>query len=490
MRIVLCHIVIGLAGCLSTAGAQPNVLIIVADDLGWGDLSANGNRAIETVNIDSLAESGLKFEKFYVCPNGSTTSASLLTGRYHYRTGAVGEAGLEAMMYGSEKTLGEIFGENGYRCGYFGRWRHGENWPHHPAGQGFPVFRDEESPVSAALDFITSENKLPFFCFVKIPHPRLKDGKKIPEEDRLEKVNQGILQLDAAVGKLIDALEDSDQRNESLVVFLSDNGPDQFGETRGRYNGYFYGGKGSVHEGGVRVPCFASWPGTVEPKSTFPRISAHIDWYPTLVELCGLKQRSRQLPVDGTSLATVLRNTWDIDDWPNRILFTSWTPPGYAIKKASAAVRTDRWVALRDPRWRRKEIEKDREWELYDLKTDPFQSHEKGGQFPFLLSELKADYAFFIDHTTDDGIGPIAIQIGHPEWKTVTLRPNPDMTWPVRVIAPGEYEVRLEGVEQCTFEIDGKATRIAAPAGIFLSKSVTHLKVTAGRPASIRLIAL
>lgn len=479
MRIALCFLAVILIGNLP---AQPNVLMIVADDLGWGDLSANGNRDVETPQLDALSETGLKFEKFYVCPNGSTTSASLLTGRYHYRTGVVGESGAEAMMYGSEKTIGEIFAENGYRTGYFGEWLHGENWPQNVTGQGFADFE------GSAVEFLQQDKPEPFLCLVKLSDPKLKSIKGLTPEQRLAKVNQGIAKVDREVGELLNSIA----RENTIVIFLSDNGPDQFGKTEGRYNGYFYGGKGSVHEGGIRVPCFVSWPGKIEAGSRFTRISAHIDWYPTLIELCGLESKSRQLRIDGSSLAPVLLDAGNSENWPNRILFTSWTPPGYAIKKASVSVRTDRWVALRDPRWRRDEsvVEQNSGWELYDLKTDPFQSREKSGELPFLLSELRADFSFWMDHTTDDGIGPLAIHIGHPQWPVVTFRPNPEMSWPVRIIEEGKYIVEVkfpEGENKCQLSFGDHIVNVSEPVEIDLTDNITSLKIEAGNIISLKI---
>ncbi|MDF1811342.1 MAG: sulfatase-like hydrolase/transferase, partial [Verrucomicrobiales bacterium] len=422
--------------------------------------------------------------------NGSATSASLLTGRYHYRTGVVGESGPEARMYGSEKTLGECFAENGYRTSWTGKWYHGENWPQNAIGQGFAEVREKELP----LDLLQSKDDTPFFSMVMLSRPAIEDGEKLTPEERSNKVNQGITSVDKDVGTLLEALDSAGRRDNTIVIFLSDNGPDHFGETEGRFNGYFYGGKGSVHEGGVRVPCFVSWPENIRPGSRFTRITAHIDWYPTLLQLCGLTTKSRQLRVDGTSLAVPLYNQGSSENWPNRILFTSWTPPGYDIKNASVSVRTDRWLALRDPRWRRDQsvVKKSNGWELYDLKTDPFQSEDRGGELPFLLSELRADFGFWLDHTTDDGIGPVSTHIGYREWPAVTLGPVPEMKWPVRIIKKGEYEFEVDfapGTQSCEITAGGTTITIPGNSKIQLSDNITDLQVTKGNITELRIKA-
>ena len=121
-------------------GERPNVLLIVTDDQGWGDLGSHGNPTLDTPVLDRLADSGMRFEKFYVCPNCAPTRARLLTGRYHYRTGVSGTSRGEEVMHDHERTLAEVFRDNGYATGCFGKWHNGSNWPHHPNGQGFDEF--------------------------------------------------------------------------------------------------------------------------------------------------------------------------------------------------------------------------------------------------------------------------------------------------------------------------------------------------------------
>ncbi len=431
--------------------ARPNAVVLLGDDLGWGDLASHGNRNWETPSLDRLADSGMRLEKFHVCPNGSTTLASLLTGRYHYRTGASGESPPESVMYPGEITLGEIFAENGYATAYFGRWHHGVNWPHTARAQGFGIHRDSpiaEDLAGEAIGWIATAEE-PFLAIVYLPLPRMGNPAALTPTEREEVVRRGVLELDRHCADLLDALEVGGRRNRTVVFFLSDNGPDFFGHRTGRYNGHLYGGRGSVHEGGVRVPCFASFPGTIPAGSRFTRITAHIDLLPTLVELCGLAQPEDALPLDGISLTAPLRRGTLPANWPNRILFTAWTPPGFDWRRASAAVRTDRWLALRDPRWRRTEdtTSLHEGWELYDLRTDPFQDHDMASAHPFLLADLRADFGFWMDDTTDDGLGLLPVEIGHAESPTVILRPlATDATehrWPLRVVAPVSRRIEI-----------------------------------------------
>jgi arylsulfatase A-like enzyme len=487
MKFALC---LGFIVCLSlkiSAAPSPNVLVIMADDLGWGDLSANGNREIQTPHLDKFGKSGLRFDKFYVCPTGATTSASLLTGRYHYRTGVSGEAGLEAMMHSSEKTIAEVFRENNFQTAYFGHWPHGDNWPHLPTAQGFTIFSDT-TPVADTITFLKQSDPAPFFCLTKIPYPQIANSPEITDAQRSGKIKDGITTLDNEIGTILHVLSSTKKDLNTLVIFLSDNGPDQFGAKTGRFNGYLLGGKGSVHEGGVRVPCFASWPGHIAENSRFSKITAHLDWFPTLCEICQLQSTSRQPPLDGTSLAPALFSS-DSTNWPNRILFTSWTPPGYDLKNASVSVRTDRWLALRDPRWSRNQSPTNH-WELYDLKTDPFQTRDLGNDHPFLLGELKADFAFWINDTTDDGIGPIPIQIGFPEWPEVTFYPNTPMTWPIQVEKSGNYTAQIDfpaNVTQCVLSVGQKSWILPAENPIQLFEDDQEIKISSGHLTRLRL---
>lgn len=475
MRIAL-SLLLGLVLSFTSQAGQPNVILLVADDVGWGDLSCNGNRDVKTPHLDALAESGLRFEKFYSCPNGSTTSASLLTGRYHYRTGVSGERGSEAIMYGNEETLAELYRANGYNTALIGRWHHGENWPHNPLAQGYDHFESDDTleNIISYLNLQTPET--PFFCQVNF---------SASSESEIQKVYEEISTLDHNIGQIVETTYIKKKLHNTIFVFLSDNGPNFFGKQKGRYNGHFYGGKGSVHEGGVRVPCFVSWPEKIKPGSRFTRIATHIDLFPTLRELCGLiETKDKRFAIDGSSLASVLLDPEKTEDWPNRLLCTSWTPPGFNTKDASLAVRTDRWLALRDARWRRHEtvVEEQSGWELYDLKTDPFQNHDKGAEFPFLLAELKADLGFWLDHTTDDGLGPIPIHIGHKEWPNIVLSTNTEKRWPVKIIKPGIYlcEARYQNrsAETCELLIDNLRTKLSKKQSkITLNSDTTEIQV-------------
>ncbi|NNE93889.1 MAG: arylsulfatase [Verrucomicrobiales bacterium] len=497
--------------CFARSAEKPNVLLIVTDDQGYGDLRSNGNTKIDTPHLDSIAETGLRLDRFHVCPNCAPTRASLLTARYHYRTGVTSVSRGEEVMRGSEVTMAEVFRANGYATGCFGKWHNGSNWPHNPNGQGFDEFlgicqghwnnyfdvilekNGQPEPTNgfvtdvltdAAIDFMKRSQNAdsPFFCYVpyNTPHSPYQAPEalftKYREREFDEKtaaVYAMVESIDGNVGRMLAWLAESGLEERTIVIFMSDNGPVRAkkGE-QPRFNGHLYGAKGSVHEGGVRVPCFVKFPGVIPAKSNFGRITAHIDWLPTLVDLCKLEWEERPKVIDGRSLGQALRLGKTPDRWPNRILFTSHTPENYDTKNAAVSVRTDRWVALRDPKWQRGKTDPMQSgWELYDLQADPFQQYDVAVDYPFLVGELRADFAYWMDITTGDGLGRIPTEIGHPEWPVVTLRAqdailsDPEnwemkrgnnswianwtstdlsIRWPVKIETEGRYSVEID----------------------------------------------
>ena len=454
-------------GLAESGIGKPNVVIILADDLGWGDLSIHGNREISTPHLDALATSGMRLERFHASPTGGPSRAGLLTGRYAYRTGVAGSDGGEEFMHAHEVTFAEILQTAGWATGCFGKWQNGANWPHCPQAQGFDTFvgfcgkvpdrainarlmrgHEEfqssgdltETLTTEALRFIDDQTKseTPFLCYLAYAAPGTAELDPVAVHAELET-------LDREVGRFLAGLESREIADNTIVWFLSDNGPNVLPNAKEpRFNAYLRGAKGSVHEGGVRVPSFVCWPGNIPPQSEFRRITVNLDVLPTILALCGISlEEANTPPLDGISLAPALRKGGRPDRWPNRIMFNSWTPPGYDTRNASVSVRTDRWMALRDPPWRRGSLSETHSgWELYDLNADPYERTDLADDYPFVLSDMRADFSRWMDHTTDNGIGPIPTEFGHPEWPVVTLtatdaqapRSSDQLRWPIDVI--------------------------------------------------------
>ena len=298
---------------------RPNILLIITDDQGYGDLGSTGNPILKTPNLDRFARQSVRLTQFYVSPVCSPTRASLLTGRYAYRTGVVDTWLGRSMMHTEEVTLAEMLGPAGYKTGIFGKWHLGDNFPMRPGDQGFaeslvlrggglgqpgdlpggnvyvdPVLLRNGKPeqkkgycadvfTDATMAFVEGNRRSPFFACLafntpheplsQVPkreheHYQLADlsakrfftpkGFPLPdnlEPDKIARVYAMVANIDYNVGRLLKRLETLNLTRDTIVVFLTDNGP-----AFPRFNAGMRGLKGSVYEGGIRVPCFVRWP--------------------------------------------------------------------------------------------------------------------------------------------------------------------------------------------------------------------------------------
>ncbi len=270
---------------------RPHVLVILTDDQGWGDLSLHGNPDVETPRLDALAHSGARFDRFYVAPLCSPTRAAFLTGRDSLRGGVWWVTRGKETLRAEEVTLPEVLRDAGYRTAMVGKWHNGEHFPYSPEGQGFDTFfgfraghwnnyfdtwllRGTERVetkgyindvlTDEALRLLDEEDEAPLFLYVayntphspfQVPDADFDRVKARGLDDRTAAAFAMVENIDANVGRLLDGLVERDLADDTIVVFFGDNGPN--GE---RFNGGMRGTKGSVHEGGVRVPCFISWP--------------------------------------------------------------------------------------------------------------------------------------------------------------------------------------------------------------------------------------
>ncbi|MEM7457614.1 MAG: arylsulfatase [Planctomycetota bacterium] len=341
-------LIVALLGNTSTTHAaqdkqQPNVIVFLADDQGFGDYGFQGNPDLETPHLDSMARNGALFETFLVCPVCSPTRAEFLTGRYSARSGVVStSAGGERMALG-EQTVAELFRESGYATAAFGKWHNGMQYPYHPLGRGFDEFYgfcsghwgNYFSPIlehngqlvrgegfvvddftSKAISFIEQHQDQPFFVYLpyNTPHSPMQvpdaywerfEEKEItlrsskPERENLFHTRAALAMcenIDWNVGRVLTTLDDLNIAEETIVLYFSDNGPNGL-----RFNGGLKGRKGSTDEGGVRSPLLMQWNGTIEPGTRVQQLAGAIDLLPTLVDLCQLEVEPRN-PLDGISL--------------------------------------------------------------------------------------------------------------------------------------------------------------------------------------------
>jgi arylsulfatase A-like enzyme len=428
----------GMAVCVRAA-ERPNVVVIITDDQGYGDLSIHGNPVLRTPHLDQLAREGVRLNDFHVSPVCSPTRASLLTGRYSLRTGVRHvSSGMETMR-ADEVTLAELFQRAGYRTALFGKWHNGENYPYTPRGQGFTTSlgynlghwnnyfdtrlkRDQEwvRPTGfivdvltqAAIEEITAHRDQPFFCYVslttphspfQVPEAEFAEYKAKGLDDKLACIYGMCANVDANVGRLLKALDELGLREKTVVVFLTDNGPN--GE---RYNAGMRGAKGTLHQGGTRVPCFVRWPGVLPAGRVIEELAAHIDLLPTLTELCGVPVEGTK-PLDGRSLVPLLKGSETA--WPERPLVIQWmdrAPP----KAPVAAVRTERHRLVGQPG----------KWQLYDLESDPGEMLDLATRDAQTVETLAGVYdAWWQDVSREIPTERFPIPVGYAEEPRVEL---------------------------------------------------------------------
>jgi arylsulfatase A-like enzyme len=489
------------------ASERPNVVVLLADDAGWGDYSCNGNRQVATPHIDSLARDGARFERFFVQPVCSPTRAEFLTGRYHPRLGVTGVSLGQERMDAAEKTFADSFKAAGYVTGIFGKWHNGSQWPYHPLARGFDTFWGYTSGhwgeyfdaplehngvmvptkgyivdtlTDKALQFIERNQNKPFLCFIPFTTPHSpfsvppQDWERFKErtltqtatvaKDEDPAATRCVLAMlenqDRNVGRVLAKLKALGLERETIVVYFSDNGPNT-----ARWNDGMKGKKGSTDEGGVRSPLLIRWPPKITPGSKVEAIAAAIDLCPTLLA-CAQVPRLGDRPLDGRSLTPLLFNETSAV-WPMRTLFQTWG------KKVS--VRTDTYRL-------------DQAGNLFDMVADPGQKTPIQARQPAMAQSLqraaqtwREEMGLSSDATgprgtstsqaKGNGIDPRPIAVGYREFPTTMLpardgephgglrrsaaAPNASYfthwtqtsdsaTWNVEVINAGMYVVTLD----------------------------------------------
>lgn len=406
---------------------QPNIVLIVADDLGYGDLSSYGAEDLHSPALDSLAASGIRFTQFYAnSPVCSPTRASLLSGRYPPLAGVPGVIRTHASnnwgnLAENIELLPEKLRRRGYHTAMVGKWHLGLNAPQRPVDRGFDHFegflgdmmddyynhrrhginymrRGQEViyPEGHATDLFTdwavnyikgrTVSTAPFFLYLayNAPHTPIQ-----PPEEWVTKVQQRegnidearaklvalIEHMDHGIGKVMTALKESGFHDNTLVVFVSDNG----GQLNvGARNGPLRDGKGTVYEGGIRVPAIASWPGNIAPGTFSDAVLTTMDIYPTLLEAA--RARITQI-IDGTSFLDSVLGGPDPD--PNRLLFFSRREGGLRFGgKTIEAVRQGPWKLLQNSPYA--------PLELYNLEQDPLETTDLSSTEPDVFRRLAA----------------------------------------------------------------------------------------------------
>jgi len=413
---------------------KPNIVVILADDMGWGDINANGNDLISTPVLNRLKSESLSFDRFYVCPLSAPTRAEMLTGRYFLRTGVSSVTRGYENMRTDEITIAEVLKNNGYTTGCFGKWHNGRYYPQHPNRQGFDEFvgfpvghlgyyfdafylhNDEEKQsegyasdyfTAKALDFIERNKDNSFLCYIpyNVPHSPFQVPSGYFEkymaglDSTLASVYGMVENMDENIGKILGKLDELELAENTIVIFLSDNGPNTE-----RYNGGMKGRKGSVDEGGVRVPFYIKWPGKIR-AGVKQQLAQDIDIMPTLLGLCGIKYDPLK-SIDGKDLSPLINGKGEEFD---RLIFSR--QGNQVLKNCNSSVRNDRYrlvLTLRDTM-------------LYDLKSDPGQKNDLFSKGSDIGNSLLAK---LVNHNTEliSAYEPVTtIEAGFAEEKSFTL---------------------------------------------------------------------
>ncbi len=428
-------------GGAQAASQRPNIVFILADDLGYTDVGCFGSKYYETPNIDRMAASGIRFTSGYTCgPNCAPTRAALLSGQYGPRTGVYTVGSIERFDWRSRPlrpvdnvtqlpldkiTLAQSLKKAGYATAMFGKWHLGDGGPHHPSQRGF-----DEAIVSAgvhfdfvtqppveypkgayladfltdkAVDFIRRHKEGPFFLY--LPHYAVH--KPLQAKDNLiakfkPKSPVGghnnptyaamIASVDESVGRILALLDELKLADNTLVIFSSDNGGvggyvREGIKTAGDVtdNTPLRGGKGMLYEGGIRVPYVFRWPGHIPPGTVCDQPVNSVDLYPTLLEVVGA-QRPPNYTLDGISYLKLLTSggqaTLDRD-----AIF--WHFPGY-LGAGAGSWRTTPAGAIRSGDWKLQEFFEDGRIELYNLRDDLGQTNNLAAKLPGKANELHA----------------------------------------------------------------------------------------------------
>ncbi len=406
LRLLLSCVLFSSLSASAAETKKPNIVIILADDQGWGDLSVNGNTNLNTPNIDSLARDGASFDRFYVCPVCAPTRAEFLTGRYHLRGGVHGVSTGQERLNLDEKTIADALKAAGYVTGAFGKWHNGSQWPYHPNARGFDEYYGFTSGhwgeyfnpplehngqfvrgkgytaddfTDHALAFIETNKARPFFCYLPfntphspfaVPDSFWQRFKNKPitmlggdgENETLD-VTRCVLamceNIDWNVGRVLRRLDELKLSDNTIVIYFSDNGPANF-----RWNGGMKGKKGTTDEGGVRVPFFIRWPGKIKPGTTIREIAGAIDLLPTLTKLTGVPRVGNK-PLDGKDLSPLLFST--NRNWHDRMIFSH--------QNGKVSVRTQQYRL-------------DDAGALFDMTADPGQTKNIAGEKPDIAAKL------------------------------------------------------------------------------------------------------
>lgn len=513
------HLPILLIAFASLHAERPNVVFILSDNQSYWEFGCHGNPVVKTPNIDRLAQQSVDFSRFYATPYCSPSRAEFLTGRYAMRYGIYNTIGGVSQLPGSATTMAEIFRENGYRTGMFGKWHLGESFPMRPEDQGFDeafwhggggvgqlpdyygntlfdtTFIENDKPVPTkgfctdqifdrAIRFIEEHQEKNFFCYLPTPVTHkpwaAPDKYKQPYEAMGMKSGDAagygqMTNLDENVGRLLTTLDQLKLRKNTILVFATDQGMGReapakdmsLPQIRGGHRAYDWANHVSFM---IRYPDRIKQTGYVQDK-----LAGSVDILPTLATWCDLKLKQAD-KLDGVSLAKNLENPKR--NWPDRTMITQ-CPRGRVPKEwHNAVVRKQNW-RLTGPS------------ELFDITNDPRQTNNVAASHPQIVAGLGKVYAAWWREFDGDRPGIPRAVVGHPDRSEVRLtsmdwyqggspwnqgnirRGRAKGTWAIEVAKTGRYRVELRRYPR---EADLPAQAVSASATIGDTKASCELE--------------
>jgi arylsulfatase B len=483
----------------SAAADAPNVVLIMTDDQGYGDLACHGNPVLRTPNIDKLHAGSVRLTNYHVSPTCAPTRAALLTGRYTNATGAWHTIMGRSLLRPGEVTLADCFRASGYRTGIFGKWHLGDNYPCRPQDRGFDetlvhggggiwqtpdyftndYFDDTywhngrlekfsgfctDVWFTNAMRFIDDSRKRnkPFFAYVTPNAPHGPYWSPAAEESHYKDVKGvppgffGMIEnIDTNVGRMVKHLEDNGLLDNTILIFTTDNGS---AEGEKFFNAGMRGMKGSAFEGGHRVPFFIHWPkGKLTGGRDIGALTAHIDILPTLRDLCGLKRPASAPDLHGRSLKPLLYE--EKPAWTDRAIVTDSQRLENLVKWRQASVMTQKWRLVNPSPGGNPDA-----LQLFDLEQDPGQKTDVAAANPAIVTKLQTEYGEWWQTVSARSDEYVRVGLGSPrenpsrltshDWhgagsesvwnqRGIRLAPAVNGFWAVNIERAGKYRFEL-----------------------------------------------
>ncbi len=499
-------------------GERPNIVLVMTDDQGYGDLACHGNRTLKTTALDRLHEESIRLTNFHVDPTGAPTRAALLTGRYACRTGVWHTMMGRSLLRRDEKTAADLFAVAGYRTAVFGKWHLGDNYPFRAADRGFQLSlvhggggigyvsdywgNTHFDPVlcfngkwtktagyctdvlfTTAIRFIEANRDRPFFVYLpaNVPHAPHQVAEKYSRPYRETGVPEAlaafygtITNFDENMARLLTRLDTLGLADNTIVIFTTDNGTSGKG-----YNVEMRGRKGSAFEGGHRVPCFIRWPRKLPADFDIPQLTAHIDLLPTLMELANLPV-PRELEFDGKSLLPLLLS---LEDWSPRTLFVQSHRLEKPMKWRNSSVMAERYRVVNTEVYGvTDEFRLIDGRELFELSEDTRQVLNVATDYPKVVDRLRFDYEEWYKEVSTRFDEYCAIVLGSPEQNPTELTcfdwHGPVVPWhqthvASKVQANGFWAVEVQRAGRYRFTLRERPAVVQHP----LSANLARLKV-------------